>query len=361
MFKCSDVQVAVWLATAIMTYEKSNDCDVTKEECFFKQAEIQKKAQMFCTNKIVSARIGQWFNGDHSNNTYNFLRASGSLRRLTLNGEFNGVKEYPLNISKYIEECVETYSEGKISVKDLFLWSRELDVPPKIFDTHNIQGSVNVTTGFEKSSSVEVEELDGEVLKAEISIPETSFDLGGKIQHFMDTYKFMGIEVYNEFSLQHELGIYLRQHLPKRFKVQFERNVSYFGLNKTDFTKREIDIVIYDIELKEKYAIELKAPRNGEVPEQMYGMIKDIKFLEELRCAGFSRCYQLTLVDNHLFFKGPKSTSNGIYSYFRDGKDLKGKIMKPTGNTNYSMNIDGLYRIEWNELSKNEWYFCLEV
>ncbi len=35
------------------------------------------------------------------------------------------------------------------------------------------------------------------------------------------------IELYNEFSLQHELGIYLRDKLPE-YKIQFERNVSYF-------------------------------------------------------------------------------------------------------------------------------------
>jgi hypothetical protein len=46
------------------------------------------------------------------------------------------------------------------------------------------------------------------------------------------------IEIYNEFSLQHELGIYLRGSLNNK-KVQFERNVSFFGLNKANFVKRE--------------------------------------------------------------------------------------------------------------------------
>ena len=33
--------------------------------------------------------------------------------------------------------------------------------------------------------------------------------------------------IYNEFSLQHELGFYLREEL-KSFKVEFERNVKFF-------------------------------------------------------------------------------------------------------------------------------------
>lgn len=38
--------------------------------------------------------------------------------------------------------------------------------------------------------------------------------------------EFKEDEVYNEFSLQHELGIYLRENLQKHgnFKVQFEKN-----------------------------------------------------------------------------------------------------------------------------------------
>ena len=34
-------------------------------------------------------------------------------------------------------------------------------------------------------------------------------------------------DIYNEFSFQHELGIYLRNVLPKDYKVQFERNVDF--------------------------------------------------------------------------------------------------------------------------------------
>ena len=38
-------------------------------------------------------------------------------------------------------------------------------------------------------------------------------------------------DIYNEFSLQHELGIFLREKL-KTFKVEFERNVKFFSENQ---------------------------------------------------------------------------------------------------------------------------------
>ena len=37
------------------------------------------------------------------------------------------------------------------------------------------------------------------------------------------------IEVYNEFSLQHELGIFLRNKLTN-YKIQFERNTKFFDI-----------------------------------------------------------------------------------------------------------------------------------
>ena len=54
------------------------------------------------------------------------------------------------------------------------------------------------------------------------------------IEAFFEEVASGNIEIYNEFSFQHELGIFLRKRL-KSAKVQFERNVSYFGLDKNKF------------------------------------------------------------------------------------------------------------------------------
>ena len=83
--------------------------------------------------------------------------------------------------------------------------------------------------------------------------------------------------IYNEFSLQHELGIFLRKRLSNIYKVEFERNISFFlgKENSKKLIKKEIDIVIYDKEKNKKIAIELKRPLNGQYPEHMNWEIKE--------------------------------------------------------------------------------------
>ena len=147
------------------------------------------------------------------------------------------------------------------------------------------------------------------------------------------------VEIYNEFSLQHELGIFLREQL-SNYKVQFERNTKYFGIKET--IKHEIDIVVYND--KEKYAVELKYPVNGQYPEQMYSFIKDILFMEQLKDDGFDATYSLTMVNDKNFYSGKKT--DGIYTYFRDGEMLQGTIEKPTGKKAESVTLKKRYNIK---------------
>jgi Zn-dependent peptidase ImmA (M78 family) len=100
--------------------------------------------------------------------------------------------------------------------------------------------------------------------------------LSSLIDEFVCLIKNGTIDIYNEYSLQHELGIFLRHKLTN-YKVQFERNVSFFFDRHSNFTKREIDIAIFPKEsLHPRHAIELKFPRNGQYPEQMFSFCKDI-------------------------------------------------------------------------------------
>ena len=54
-------------------------------------------------------------------------------------------------------------------------------------------------------------------------------------------------DIYNEFSLQHELGIYLREQLGEKYKVQFERNAKklWGKFKNEDWQKTEMDIFVY--------------------------------------------------------------------------------------------------------------------
>ena len=163
------------------------------------------------------------------------------------------------------------------------------------------------------------------------------------IEEFIDLVAVDKVEIYNEFSLQHELGIFLRENL-KGYKVQFERNTKYFGITGTP--EHEIDIVVYnDIE---KCAIELKYPLNGQYPEQMFSFVKDIKFMEELKKAGFDGTYCLTIVGDKRFYSGQKQ--DGIYAYFRGTTAVHGEIMKPTGKKDEMVPVEGKYRIRWTLL-----------
>ena len=53
------------------------------------------------------------------------------------------------------------------------------------------------------------------------------------------------IELYNEAGLQHELGFYLKRHLPD-YTIQLERNIEAIIGTKEGFCKNEIDIYLTD-------------------------------------------------------------------------------------------------------------------
>ena len=171
---------------------------------------------------------------------------------------------------------------------------------------------------------------------------------------FIKLENSLEIEVYNEFSLQHELGIFLRNQMPE-YKVQFERNVSYFNICGST-TKKEMDIVVFNQEKTEIYSIELKYPRNGQYPEQLYSFTKDIAFAEELVRVGFKKAYAVTLVDDKNFYSGLKTV--GIYGYYRNSEILSGRTYKPTGKTKGREFIDvfGSYQIVWKGCGERKYY-----
>lgn len=175
------------------------------------------------------------------------------------------------------------------------------------------------------------------------------------LEQFFQYIKAHDIEVYNEFSLQHELGIFLRITYPQ-YKVQFERNVSYFGISNT--IKKEIDISI--VSGMDRYAVELKYPTNGQYPEQLYSFVKDIKFVEQLKERGFSKTFTIALVKDRPFYEG--KDNSGIYDYFRGSRVVKGIVYKPTGPLKNSEFIDivGEYSIDWSILDDRR-YFIVEI
>lgn len=167
------------------------------------------------------------------------------------------------------------------------------------------------------------------------------------------------VEIYNEVSLQFELAIYLRNILSDNFRVHVERNVAFFGLNKGDYLKREMDIAVFTPDKQEKHCFELKFPTRGQYPEQMFSACKDIRFLEQLVKSGFNESYFIMFADDPLFYveKGGES----IYKAFRAEKLIKGEIIKPTGKRDEKLILDGEYKIEWQNLPSKLKYFIVQV
>lgn len=167
------------------------------------------------------------------------------------------------------------------------------------------------------------------------------------------------VEIYNEFSLQHEFGLCLRSSFGTALKTQFERPVSFFGLNQSNFVKKEIDISVFAPNQSEKYAIELKYPRNGQYPEQIFKACQDICFLEQLRHNGFTKCCFIIVADSPLFYSQGDKT--GIYKFFRAGVPIHGNIQKPTGAKDDAVEIIGNYPIVWNDIDNNLKYAVVEI
>lgn len=177
------------------------------------------------------------------------------------------------------------------------------------------------------------------------------------ISEFTEQIKNKNVEIYNEASIQYELAMFLRIKI-RGYKIQLERNVDFFGINKKETIKKEIDIVVYN--QNEKAAIEIKYPTNGQVPEQMFSFIKDIRFLEQLRKHGFSHNVFLAFVDDDKFWRGefkPKS----IYEYFRSDKGICGQIHKPTGKKDELVTLENEYVIRWNNAHTNHKYIAIEI
>ena len=149
--------------------------------------------------------------------------------------------------------------------------------------------------------------------------------------------------IYSEISLQLELWLFLRNKL-KDYKIQFERNVFFFSITGT--IKHEIDIVIFNFDKTEKFAKEVKFPKNGQYPEQIYSFIEDIVFMEQLKRVGFIETYTLTIVDDSLFYESGRK-KDGIYKYFRgEVVPIKGVISKPTSSSrSSSLSVRNSYSI----------------
>ena len=171
-------------------------------------------------------------------------------------------------------------------------------------------------------------------------------------QHIETFFSAVGrreIDIYNEFSLQHEFGIWLREQAHHSdLKIQFERPASFFAVDGK-LTKKEIDLACFAPPLVPIMVMEFKFPRAGQVPIQMFKFCQDVAFLEELvlREKRFPLGCALIAADDADFYRGSRHQAGTIYCCFRDGVPIRGMIEKSTGKEEPPVVLLGEYRIEW--------------
>jgi hypothetical protein len=151
--------------------------------------------------------------------------------------------------------------------------------------------------------------------------------------------------LYNEASLQHELALFLRPKLPYAWRLFLERPVASLRPIAARLTKKEIDIAVVDTKTNRVVAIELKCPRQGQHPEQMFKACQDLEFLEQLVHAGFAGGIFIMHVRDPLFYQ--RGSRGGIYAHFRAGAPICGTIRKPTGARDAIVSLSGSYAPAW--------------
>ena len=187
-------------------------------------------------------------------------------------------------------------------------------------------------------------------------------ELSPLLTDFTEMISDSSVAVYNEAGIQFELAIFLREKIKGNYSIQLERNIDYFGMDKRKFLKKEMDIVVFSNDKKERHCIELKFPTNGQYPEQMFNACKDVSFLEQLTEAGFNNSYFLFFTEDKNFYDSQQVRKhNGIYKLFRDQKEIKGKIEKPTGEKKQFLEIHGKYKMNWKDLRENLKYFVINL
>jgi hypothetical protein len=170
-------------------------------------------------------------------------------------------------------------------------------------------------------------------------------DVVASVEGFLRDADSRGVEFFNEAELQHELGYWLRTRLPTGTSVYFERPTSWFLPEARGLVKKEIDLAVTPADRSWHFAIELKCPRNGRVPETMFDACRDLQLLEQLVSVGFRGGMFVMHVEDPAFYQSGLQT--GIYSFFRSGVPLTGAITKPTGGKDQTVLLGNTYSVRW--------------
>jgi hypothetical protein len=180
------------------------------------------------------------------------------------------------------------------------------------------------------------------------------------LDDFFGLIKSGEIDIYNEASVQFELGWFLRLKYPTA-NISLERNVAYLGVDKSDFVKSEMDLFFNQAGEDLSSVVELKAPLNQSQvrPITVFEWIKDVKFLEQVTELGI-RCFSIFVTDHKGYFNNGRKTGR-LLTDFRSEK-IQGSYHRyhKLSESNDIIVLDGSYTFDWKPLNNGLFYFVIE-
>lgn len=172
-----EINDAVWIAAAILILRSYRaDKIATRDDLYFKQAEIAKLATQYADGYVDRARCSLWCCADQDRSVNCYLRGDNekdpSLRRLTMMGELEG-KTYPeeLNLTNRLEVDGDVITVGELFafVKNIYptifnhVSCPEQVCPEQIyFEQISMRGNEVESDGDEKEKYVNPAAEEGE-------------------------------------------------------------------------------------------------------------------------------------------------------------------------------------------------------
>lgn len=172
-----EINDAVWIAAAILILRSYRaDKIATRDDLYFKQAEIAKLATQYADGYVDRARCSLWCCADQDRSVNCYLRGDNekdpSLRRLTMIGELEG-KTYPeeLNLTNRLEVDGDVITVGELFafVKNIYptiynhVSCPEQVCPEQIyFEQISMRGNEVESDGDEKEKYVNPAAEEGE-------------------------------------------------------------------------------------------------------------------------------------------------------------------------------------------------------
>lgn len=174
------------------------------------------------------------------------------------------------------------------------------------------------------------------------------------LKTFFEIYKQEDIiELYNEFSVYFRLGNHLENLFNVDYKIQFGREVDFFGIPRETMVKPVLDIVVFDDDMTIQHAIEVVYIKDEPRLEKMFEICTGLRFMEQMMEHGWRESYVLLIADI------PKQDNDEPHYIFHGETILEGTMQHPSGEA--VIELMGSYTIEWIAVDDEMHYAVIPI